>query len=510
MKETPYRYHYLLVPSLAGILLLVFFLGAFHPVKSRDIFWHLKTGQYIYENGTIPARDPFSFTARGRPWHAHEWLSDVLLYLVHKKAGFLGLIVLKAILLGLTFMLLFRLSSRQNRELPAFLMTLLAGLVCLPYFIIRPQMFSYLFFVITFYWLECFPQKRIIWWFPLLIFCWSHLHGAFIFGQALFMLYYLEHLKRYARPGSSTEEEKVEVRYGLQTLTVIGFLALITPLLNHKFHQVYLYPFEYMGQTLHKKYIYEWFPVNFQEELPAEIFLICLLVSLIYSSREDFFKLSLLLIPFTHLGLTSARNIPFWVFVATPLIVSVLPGPALRREVVVADRKTTFGERLSRTYHNFQAMSKRGSILGSLLIIIIFVGIQGRNPPSPSKSAAETWLEGHLFPIQAVTYLKSKQDITPLFNEYEWGGYILWQTDLPVFIDGRADVYIPDILLQYMAVVRPRDSRWQAILHQWQIKTVIIKRHCTLSQLLAVSKEWALVYSDDVADIYEKSHQKEE
>src|SRR6266496_4508271 len=72
-----------------------------------DLWWHLRTGQWIMESGHIPHADPFSFTRAGQPWVAHEWLSEVIFYEIWKQAGAAGLIVFGAVITAAGFMLLY-------------------------------------------------------------------------------------------------------------------------------------------------------------------------------------------------------------------------------------------------------------------------------------------------------------------------------------------------------------------------------------------------------------------
>jgi len=68
------------------------FLLASRPLSDGDFWWHLKTGEYIMRNFSIPRVDFYSFTVRGKPWVAHEWLSEVIFYLIYSRAGFNTLI----------------------------------------------------------------------------------------------------------------------------------------------------------------------------------------------------------------------------------------------------------------------------------------------------------------------------------------------------------------------------------------------------------------------------------
>src|SRR5437879_1326282 len=73
---------------LAAMLPLALLVLAAQPNTDPDLWWHLRTGQWILDNRTVPHADPFSSTQDGTHWVAHEWLADVGLYLLYQAGGF--------------------------------------------------------------------------------------------------------------------------------------------------------------------------------------------------------------------------------------------------------------------------------------------------------------------------------------------------------------------------------------------------------------------------------------
>jgi hypothetical protein len=65
-------------------------------ISGNDFWWHIKVGQWIVENGRIPTTDIFSWygTENQIPWTAHEWLADVMFYLLHEACGQWGIFLL--------------------------------------------------------------------------------------------------------------------------------------------------------------------------------------------------------------------------------------------------------------------------------------------------------------------------------------------------------------------------------------------------------------------------------
>ena len=63
------------------------------PVVDPDIWWHLRTGQWIVDHGQMPATDPFSAYGAGKPWVAYSWLFEILVYALFTKLGLMGILV---------------------------------------------------------------------------------------------------------------------------------------------------------------------------------------------------------------------------------------------------------------------------------------------------------------------------------------------------------------------------------------------------------------------------------
>src|SRR5258708_7465574 len=100
-----------LLLALAAIVLLSIFSGE---IRDTDIWLHLKTGQHTLQTRALTVPDPFSYTsgtaAAGYAGEestryfnlTHEWLSQVLMYLLYSLGGFPALVATRALLL-LTF-----------------------------------------------------------------------------------------------------------------------------------------------------------------------------------------------------------------------------------------------------------------------------------------------------------------------------------------------------------------------------------------------------------------------
>jgi tetratricopeptide (TPR) repeat protein len=178
-----------LLSALLSLLVLTFaFLVALKKVYNYDIWWHLKTGQWILETGKIPHADPFTFTTPGAPWWPHYWFSDVFFALVLRMGGIDGLILLKALVVATAFLIVFRLMLRERiNPFLAVVLVLLAIYIAQFRFLLRPHVFMFPLAAAFFWVLSVWGNVRnvrLFWLLPLMLF-WVNLHGSFFLGLLL-------------------------------------------------------------------------------------------------------------------------------------------------------------------------------------------------------------------------------------------------------------------------------------------------------------------------------------
>src|SRR5262245_39480316 len=97
-QRTPGQQSYSRLVVLFFMILI--FAAAARPISDPDFWWHLRTGQYIAETKSIPYTDMFSTLRFGSEWVTHEWLSEVLMFLIFRVAGFAGLIIFFALIIA--------------------------------------------------------------------------------------------------------------------------------------------------------------------------------------------------------------------------------------------------------------------------------------------------------------------------------------------------------------------------------------------------------------------------
>jgi hypothetical protein len=106
-------------------------------------------------------------------------------------------------------------------------------------------------------------------------------------------------------------------------------------------------------------------------------------------------------------------------------------------------------------------------------------------------------------PYQAVEFIKREKPPGPMFNSYNWGGYLIFKLwpDYPIYIDGRTDLYDDLFIRRYLRVVAG-EAGWSDILAEDQINLVLIERNSTLAKRLAADPAWRSLYQDELAALF--------
>jgi len=105
-------------------------------------------------------------------------------------------------------------------------------------------------------------------------------------------------------------------------------------------------------------------------------------------------------------------------------------------------------------------------------------------------------------PVDAIEFLNKARPAGPIFNSYNWGGYLIWElAQYPVFVDGRTDLYDDIFLREYLSTVFGQDG-WEQTLDRYGINLVLIESQSLMGRLLTERTAWELIYQDEMATIF--------
>jgi hypothetical protein len=194
---------------------------------------------------------------------------------------------------------------------------------------------------------------------------------------------------------------------------------------------------------------------------------------------------ALWVIAFAMLGLESIRHVPLFGVVAIPPI-----GERLQEEV------PTFRQSIEGW--------RRPLLLILASISILLVSATPLIVPAKRATLQLGWEPSAAgYPSGAVTYIQRHHLEGNLFNEYGWGGFLIYQLypAQRVFIDGRADVYGDAFGAEYDEIVALGPS-WRNILAKYDVRLVLVPRGSPLAMALGTDAKWHLDYSDQVAVLF--------
>lgn len=467
--------------------LAVVFVGIFamsaRNLADPDVWWHLKTGQLIAQTRSVPHVDSFSFTRARYPWVAHEWLSELLIYGIYRVSGWGGLIVVFALIVSAAFFLVYLRSAPDPYS--SGVVVLLGAWATAPMWGVRPQVASLLLISLWFLILERSERSpRLLWWTLPLTVLWVNLHAGFALGLALIMLFLAgEFLEQFT---SSRASKHVRLR----ALAITLLLDLLLVPLNPNGTKMYFYPVETLRSKAMQNYIAEWASPNFHhaEYIPFLILVLATTAGLACARTQSRPRDILLLMAGTFAALSSIRMIPFFVLVAVP----ILSWPVERW--ARPNRRQPSAPRVP---------LPRAGLLNVIILVSMaaFVGFR-INYVVRRQPQVETMR----FPAGGIAYLQAHPAIGPLFNLYDWGGYVIWKLNpqTPVFIDGRADLY-GESLMREFADTYDLKHDWQEALQTWRIQTVLVNPDCALAVALQDAPGWQVRYADSQAVVLERS-----
>jgi hypothetical protein len=477
-------------------------------IDDPDFWWHLRTGQLIFETRAIPRADVFSFTAHGWEWVTHEWLTEVVIFALYRLSGWAGLVAAFSLVMTSALWIAYRRAARRGAHVyVACAATLLGALSTMSIWGVRPQMFSFLFtslflLVLDGYARACHAglhgagvhRRHALWSLIPLTLVWVNMHGGFALGLGLIVLTGAgvaldELLSAGAGEGATLRRVWSSVR---PLCFVFAGCVGVVPL-NPSGARLYSYPFETINSPAMQKYIVEWFSPDFHQPYAhaMALLLFATFAALALSPKRARAGEVLLLCVAAYAALRAWRNIPFFALAATPALAEHGWSLVETHTSALRGAKRRAAGRLTTTQ----------LALNVALLVCLPVGLCAAKLASVAR--AQPSVEAEKFPSAAVEFLRGRADAGPVFNHYGWGGYLVWKLypERLVFIDGRADVYGDALLEEYLSAENGEQG-WRATLDRYAVRAVMIKPGAPLASLLGEEAGWEKVYEDGRAVIF--------
>lgn len=458
-----------------------------------DYYWHLETGRLIFEQRALPSKDVFAYTYAGQHWVMHEWLFQLILFAVHAQFGAFGVKLLCAAvttaILGIVYSTAQQLSGRHA---VAAAITV-ALIVQLSLFILpRPQIMSFLlvaFLLRALLLAKYLDNRRLLNWLPPAMVLWVNLHGGFAVGLAVILAFAAFEWLLALMDGSTGSR-----RSYLRHLSFIALLSLWASFANPEGPRHLLYPFETVGLAA-TDVIVEWQQPDFGQ-LVGMFYLLAtgaFVLLLVYRrGKPDLTEIGLPGIMIVA-GLISVRHVPF-----AALTMAVL---ASRMRLAAVPWQNHLLQPIRRWRERLRSAVPGSPQIGAAEVPLNLLGaaalIAGGVLYYPTAAATEATELADWQPVKAVEFIRANDITGRMFNSLHFGGYLIHRLHgrLPVFIDGRTDMYGDKFFAEYLDLNFGRDG-WDSLMQKYHIDLVITTPDAQIGKMVRLQGSFALVYRD--------------
>lgn len=173
------------IAIIALLVAIVFLLGC-EQVFDTDVWWHVRSGQWILSHKSVPFDDPFTFASAGRPWIDLHWGFQLALAVAHRLGGVPGIVLFAATVCSITFVVAFA-TRKPGRPVGVLAACWVPAIVVLSSrFDPRPEVLSLLLmaaYLAVLLHAERFP--KLVWILPVLQVAWVNVHSLFVFGPVI-------------------------------------------------------------------------------------------------------------------------------------------------------------------------------------------------------------------------------------------------------------------------------------------------------------------------------------
>lgn len=474
------------IGSFAASILVVFFafIVSLRKVENFDIWWHIKVGESIVRDLQIPLQETFSHTMVGSSWTPHEWLAEVLFFLVHQVGGVNGLSIFTSFVVALTAWLCW-LRGRHFGSGPWSLAILIvwALLAARFRFMARPHIFFFLLANLLLFSLEYLQAKTsesknaaVILAIPVILLCWVNTHGSFPLAYGFLAVwacsewYYRKvswpvgvfivcFLLVLANPG------------GIDTLLNMKDLFVKASLTNEIMNEEFLPP-SLTG------YPYFW------SFLAATVLLT---IFTLYKRALGWLEVFTLVLT-AIMAVKSVRFVAIFVFASVPYV-------AVRLNVLLESDWILRSSFLKK-------MMMHRYLGGVCCVLIMIVGFYDAYNPSKTYEWG-VGLDKKTVPVNAADFLdQSGLNDIRLYNNFEYGGYLTYALfpRFKIARDGRAEIFAP--LNNAFMVNSEQEYHLMMNRFRFQVSVVPIEPSNGFEKYMRGDPLWHLVYWDDQALIY--------
>ena len=513
IKDNPV-YNYILLVLFAVFIVL---LTTFKISGDDDVFWHLATGRYIIETGTVPSTDVFGFITEGQEWMPFEWGWDIITFLIFQTTGYTGLSLFRMLIFLIIFLLYFLILRKFNVSytISTLFLTLLAfGIIdrLTP----RPHIISLLFFVLLLYLIIDYRyfksgNYKKLFFIPLIFLFWTNMHMGVLAGLLLFGIYVFSEVIIFYKPQKFSSKEIIPLtKPELVRILIIFFASVLVMFINPNSFDTYLYAYAHTKMKLLET-INEWrspFDDMFSGGFVSTIYKIFLFggVLILYYAvkKKDLFS-AILFIGFVFYSVRAVRfTVDYIVICSVFLIISV--------SFIVNSFK-------NESLKNFINVSPFPKVLISAALLFFIFNLPNNNlylEHLKYYRITGFGINSDFIPTQMYDFMRVNR-ITEIgerpFNHFGTGGSLVWNfPDSKNFIDSRN--LNDEIFSEYNSIISMKPG-FEKKLDEHDIDYALYlapdlvrmpqEMERTIISYFTKNEDWKLVFWDDKSFLFVKN-----
>lgn len=434
------------------------------PLSDPDIYLHLAVGRWIVAQGEIPLADVFSHSLAGSAWVPHQWLSQVILYAWQNAFGWSGLMFLGALMFGITLAWLWIFLRDRMPWIYALALLALTFFCMVTHFQVRPHILAWpLLACWTSHIMDRSESGRTPDYALLLVMVlWVNVHGSFMLGLVILAFIAVESVLRHPATWKAW----------------LGFViaTLLACLLNPVGWKLLVFTIK-MPLLTTLTYLTEWSPPRFTGLNPLALSVVFLVsLGLMGRLRISPIRLALLLLLLFQ-AVHHARYVSLFGLLA----------PFLVARGIRPSRPTA-----TQDVHSNAALSWTMGVAVFFTCAMLCWQLQNR-PYQPGS---------RITPSRAVDRMMSQSVMGKGLNFFNYGAYLIYR-GVPVFIDGRLDVYGDAHMQNYLAIVDTKEPvDLQTKLDELGISWTLFPRDDSINALLLHHPAWKLIHEDEQSMLF--------
>jgi len=451
-------------------------------VVDPDIWWHLKVGDWIVQHRAVPVAGILSRTAGARPWVAYSWGFEVILSRIYVWLGLMAFAYFGVVLSLLVSVVLFAACFALSRRFwLSWLLTLIGTFAYVYALYPRPVFFSMMLFnIMLCLLLKAQRSGRIqtLYCFPVLFMIWANLHIQFVYGLATLGLYIAVTAALRIAPLLFPNLAALRATsLSPSRLSAILAASIAACCINPYSYHLFVVVARYSRETQTYSLIQELLAPTFVSFTCFVLLFVVMTAFYVAGSRKqiDLFQLSLLIIA----SLCALRTVRDAWFAAIPAI------------LLLADVSVESCNQ-DAAFTPLELLSVAGA---TAVLVVLLASNMGFTTRGVDYSVS---LE---FPVDAANFLRRVEPPGPLYNDFDWGGFLTWYLpQYPVSIDGRNDLYGDKFVADYFAFRFGDRTEGDPYLDEARI--VLLNKDAPLAKLLKQDPHFRCVYEDRLADVF--------